>query len=408
MLKRIQLTNFRSCQSTTFSLQSSLSTLVGPNGVGKTNLLRAIEWLAKSSITPSAIEFRSTGIASKKTKQVLAISVHVELDSKLFVYTLDFTLPSMKSQESGVLQERLLIRQNGQRAVPIFRRLGERIIFSEKRPTMRVSGLTSSIAALSSLLPTSDPIQNYVRSISAFFATVSYYSLVDNTAPEDDMVREGTYLEWRNTHVSKGDSTSSVAFRVVSMFIEDKPTYEEFQTLIGPNGLGLVQHCHVMNFELAEDDIEKPTHPDRDALGLGQKLYVPLFVPPPNMGGAGAFVFSKLSAGTRRAIQIVISLLFDKRSLMLIEQPEDSIHPGLLRKLIGLLRTYSDRCQILFTTQSPEVLDILRPEEVILVTAQAGCTNARRLTATEMSRAKKFLLDEGTLSEFLEPLGGDL
>jgi predicted ATPase len=122
------------------------------------------------------------------------------------------------------------------------------------------------------------------------------------------------------------------------------------------------------------------------------------------MGGAGrSFQFSDLSVGTRRVIRVVTSLLFDKRSLMLIEQPEDSIHPGLLRKLIDMMRSYSDGSQIIFTTHSSEVLDILRPEEVLMTTARDGKTSVRPLSPDEVARARRFLSDEGSLSDFLEP-----
>ena len=88
------------------------------------------------------------------------------------------------------------------------------------------------------------------------------------------------------------------------------------------------------------------------------------------MGGAGeSFNYSELSVGTRRVIRILVSLLFDRRPLMLFEQPEDSIHPGLLRMLIDLFRTYSYNSLLRFRTHSIEVLDILRPEEIVIVTA---------------------------------------
>ncbi len=46
---------------------------------------------------------------------------------------------------------------------------------------------------------------------------------------------------------------------------------------------------------------------------------------------------------------------------------------------------------------------MLRPEEVLLVTAPEGWTEARKLSSDEVSRAKRFLKNEGSLSEFLEP-----
>jgi predicted ATPase len=123
------------------------------------------------------------------------------------------------------------------------------------------------------------------------------------------------------------------------------------------------------------------------------------------MGGTGHFFsVSNLSVGTTRLLQMVVSILFDQRSLMLIEQPEDSIHPGLLQKLISILRTYSHETQILFTTHSLAVLDILHPEEILLATAPEGSTTVRKLTPDEIERAKSFLENEGSLSDFLEPL----
>jgi predicted ATPase len=114
------------------------------------------------------------------------------------------------------------------------------------------------------------------------------------------------------------------------------------------------------------------------------------------------FPFSQLSHGSRRAIRIVTSLLFDARSLMLMEQPEDSMHPGLLRRLIDLLRSYSARSQIVFTTQSPDVLDALEPDEVLLVSAPNGHTEARPLSQNEITRAKRYLKENGSLSEYIE------
>lgn len=42
MLKKIAITNYRSCFSTSFELRPDLSVLIGPNGSGKTNVLQAI------------------------------------------------------------------------------------------------------------------------------------------------------------------------------------------------------------------------------------------------------------------------------------------------------------------------------------------------------------------------------
>ena len=40
-------------------------------------------------------------------------------------------------------------------------------------------------------------------------------------------------------------------------------------------------------------------------------------------------------------------MIFDKSSAFLIEQPEDAIHPGLLKKVVGLLKSNSDPSQFI-------------------------------------------------------------
>jgi predicted ATPase len=134
-------------------------------------------------------------------------------------------------------------------------------------------------------------------------------------------------------------------------------------------------------------------------------VFYPRFIPSDGMGGAGrAFGYSDLSTGTRRVIRMLVSLLFDKSSVMLIEQPEDSIHSGLLRKLIDLFRSYSDQTQVIFSTHSSAVVDMLKPDEVLLVTAEAGATKVRPLSQPEIELARKFMNDEGSLSDYLGSL----
>ena len=186
------------------------------------------------------------------------------------------------------------------------------------------------------------------------------------------------------------------------MWENDKDLFNEFQLLIGPEGLGILSQIHIFTGTPELHGIQSGSSTN----GPTTKVYLPRFQPSAQMGGYNSncwFAFSNLSAGTQRMIQIVVSLLFDKRSVMLIEQPEESIHPGLLRKLIDLLRSYSDRSQIIFATHSSQVLNMLRPEEVLMVTAPGGRTEARKLSPDEVSQAKRFLKNEGSLSEFLEP-----
>ena len=71
-----------------------------------------------------------------------------------------------------------------------------------------------------------------------------------------------------------------------------------------------------------------------------EKWYFVLFQP--NANPTNVFSLSDLSSGSQRLLGIVASLIYDHSAVMLLEHPEDGIHRALLRKLIGLLETYSD------------------------------------------------------------------
>lgn len=69
--------------------------------------------------------------------------------------------------------------------------------------------------------------------------------------------------------------------------------------------------------------------------------------------------------------------------LLLVEEPENGIHPERLEKIISVLREVIDRkkhTQIVMTTHSPYMVDLLRPEEVTLCfKGRDGAVNTRRL-----------------------------
>jgi len=59
--------------------------------------------------------------------------------------------------------------------------------------------------------------------------------------------------------------------------------------------------------------------------------------------------------------------------ILLIEEPEIGIHPGLLEKLVGFLRglAYGDPAvQVIITTHSPVLLNFVQPEEIRVVERQ--------------------------------------
>ena len=52
MIKRIKIVNFRSCKEVVLDNLGPMTVLIGRNGTGKTNVLKAIDWAAKARRQP--------------------------------------------------------------------------------------------------------------------------------------------------------------------------------------------------------------------------------------------------------------------------------------------------------------------------------------------------------------------
>jgi hypothetical protein len=243
----------------------------------------------------------------------------------------------------------------------------------------------------------------HVRLLDAFFREVWYYPLADSDMDKNSITQQD-YNGWRTQYEKDGTATDSVTLRLIHLFKVNQSLLKEILRIVGSNGMGLIEH-----FEVAALVLDGPFAELAKEFPSEARIYLPMFRTSNFMGGSGKPLgFSDLSEGTRRVLRLVTSLILDDRSLMMLEQPEDAIHPGLLHKVIDLLKTYSDRTQVLMATHSPTILDALDPENILLVTAPRGVTQVRRLSAEDLEHARLFLQDEGSLSEFLGPMVDEL
>jgi energy-coupling factor transporter ATP-binding protein EcfA2 len=87
----------------------------------------------------------------------------------------------------------------------------------------------------------------------------------------------------------------------------------------------------------------------------------------------------------------------DAPSVLLIEEPENGVHPLRLHEIVTLLRTLTERgVQILLTTHSPDLLNACKPEEVLVFRRprpESG-TEIHRLPADFERRAMRSSMGE--------------
>lgn len=81
-----------------------------------------------------------------------------------------------------------------------------------------------------------------------------------------------------------------------------------------------------------------------------------------------------LSDGTLMSIALFLALLDSRYSCIVIEEPENSLHPWILRRFLEACKEVATNKQILITTQSPLVVAASAPESLFLVERSGGST----------------------------------
>ncbi len=118
------------------------------------------------------------------------------------------------------------------------------------------------------------------------------------------------------------------------------------------------------------------------------------------------FDASQESDGTLRCAGILTALLQSPPlTLVGIEEPELTIHPGAIPVLYDFFRQTARTGQVLLTTHSPELLDLLDVEEVRVVERRDGVTRIAPLEEEQREAVKSSLLTPGELmrAEGLRP-----
>ncbi len=104
------------------------------------------------------------------------------------------------------------------------------------------------------------------------------------------------------------------------------------------------------------------------------------------------------SDGTLRVAGILTALLQEPPLRLIgVEEPELTVHPGALPLLMDYLRQASKRSQVLLTTHSPELLNLVEADEVLVVVRSKGGTRICGMAEDQRAAVANGLLRLGEL-----------
>ena len=105
-----------------------------------------------------------------------------------------------------------------------------------------------------------------------------------------------------------------------------------------------------------------------------------------------------LSDGTVNITALIVALYFEKKEVVIIEEPERNIHPHLISRVMEMMKEASKKKQIIVTTHSPEVVKHAGLDNLLLISRDNnGFSHISR--PSEKKDVKVFLENELGLDE---------
>ncbi|HEX5337064.1 MAG TPA: ATP-binding protein, partial [Gallionella sp.] len=102
---------------------------------------------------------------------------------------------------------------------------------------------------------------------------------------------------------------------------------------------------------------------------------------------------SQLSDGTLRVLGILLALYQNPApQFVAIEEPEQTVHPGLLAMLAEAFHEVAERTQLLITSHSPHLIEYFKPEEIRVVAQDDGETRVTKIKSAQLEAIKERLI----------------
>ncbi len=390
-ITRVWARNFKSIRELDLEL-GPLTVLVGPNASGKSNVLDVLRFIShalRRDLDAAINSRQGIGAVRRSTPKGGTRDVEVGftaerggfqfkygfvLGSRSGVYhvkreygTITPANPEEKPVEFEIREGQLLPRASdgeqfdtSELALPLLRR----ILFSRPvEPGSRVQRST----------PTYHHLNQAVRSIS----TMQFYRLFPDALRTP---RKPMNLERLN------ETGSNLASVLRGMDKRKSPYLDEIESALG----------HVVS-ELTDLHVQQS----------GGFLVVKLRHDAGNGRSTGlTFDLSQESDGTVRLLGLLTALYQESPpSLIGIEEPELTIHPGALAVLADVMIEAAGRTQVLITTHSPDLIDRIPIESLRAVQIENGCTKVGPVSETQTETVREGLFTSGELHsmEGLEP-----
>ncbi len=369
MIQRLEVSNYRSMGPNVRVEPGRLSVFIGPNGSGKSNLLDVLSFV-RDAVTqglPAAITHRGGIDNVRRRSSGHPFDVQIRLSLRLADGSAGyaFTLGGDRVEEYRVKSEAAWLDRGGQRWE--FRRRGN----DWSGPPGVMPRVDEQSLALTALGGTEQ-----FKPLADFLATVCVYSIFP------DQLRMPQRFDPTFPMQRHGENWVSI----LRALIRDPEAKEE-----------LVKGLHKLTGDI--EDVQVRSAAGHLIAEFKQKKVA-------GKKSKRWFEAAQQSDGTLRVAGLITALLQQPRLPVIgVEEPELTVHPGALPLVYDYLREASEVSQVLVTTHSPHLLDLIDPDRDAIYVVQRidGKTEVARVTEQQLEPVRRSLLRLGDLF-----LAGDL
>jgi len=404
-IQKFSITNYRSCVNTSLEPHSDLSALIGKNASGKSSVLNGI-LLLKSLFDQSGRHGRSDRISARSR-----INAELMCGHKVILLRADVLYSATETSRDEVFGGNVSWNFKNFSNVDEWVSLPLGLSFDMYRHIPAGLRTHSSRHAFNRQVQLSfnfpKKLEKQMRYFARFseplhhfFSGISYYSASQFTDPTRCPVSIEIEDERIQRRALRPVEHTKFLHDLYKIWRSKGREYEEFLSIVGPNGLKLVERIDFRDLELPQSRYEVRVGGKVVREKSQRRLLIPYFQVDGNRLSP-----NQLSEGTFKTIALLFYLVIDKGSLLLIEEPEVCVHHGLLNSILSLVISYSKSKQIIVSTHSDFVLDMLEPENVFLVRKERRVGTkvkpvTKALSARDFNALKTYLAETGNLGEF--------
>jgi len=359
-LKSFEIRSYRSCLKTKFPLNEELTSLIGINGAGKSNILNAILLLRKICRT------RFNPTQEKETSYNQSnIFVEVSHENKTLYVKGNIVFETDERNYDDVQFSQLKWKINEYFDISDWIELPIEYIGFHESPHLIQSFeyLQYKYRKTPNLfLPKNKTLIPLLSEAFSFFNGINYYSASQFSDPSRCPVSIELEESRPLRKYRQGSGHEHFIFDLYKSFKANDKNYKKYLNAVNDDGIGLIEKIDFTEVDMPSSSYEVKSGGKIRKIERTRHLIVPRFT----VNGSELSP-NQLSEGTFKTLALIFYVLTDDSKLLLIEEPEVCIHHGLLSSVIELIQTQSRYKQIIISTHSDFVLDHLDPEHLLLV-----------------------------------------